>query len=143
MFPVTLQKSFNLAFEAPPNSDGASPYLEQAVMHFLFALERYLRTLPAAKATAVEQKIKDHEMRFRRPNDLCVLQELQVHICKTGIVVWYGKASDRSLAFVGKVDLECLYRFARAVLPRAYFSVSHIEWGLGRAPITNILLEGA
>lgn len=76
MFPVTLQKSFNLAFEAPPNSDGASPYMEQAVMHFLFALERYLRTLPAAKATAVEQKIKDHEMRFRRPNDLCVLQEL-------------------------------------------------------------------
>ena len=143
MFSTTLQKSFNTAFETPPGSKDTVLRAEDAVRHFLFALERYLRQIGVSKANEVMGEIRKHELKYIRPQNDCKLFELTVSIHSSGIMAWYGKAANNNLSFAGDIDLKCFYRFAKSILPAEYFYVSHVTWARGDAPMACVLLEGA
>ena len=89
MFSITLQKSFNMAFETPPGSEDTVLRAEDAVRHFLFALERYLRQANERKATEVMNEIQKRELKYIRPRNDGELPDLTICVRSTGIMAWY------------------------------------------------------
>lgn len=137
----TLQKDFNMALEKVGEEKLRRDLEIQAVRHFIFALERYLRLSPADTVEEVKRDIINRELLYYPPRPEQDLAELHAQVLKSGIFAWYGEAKEENLSFVGPLSIEDLYRTARTLLPEKYMMADHKNWAYGREPLSTIFLR--